>query len=89
MKDNLVLEPKKINVSLNIDGYPFTILVDGYYHKELDEDIIYADESRRVDEEIERFKLIIRGWRESTKYILSENFLSQNTALPLIAVVST
>ncbi len=89
MKDNPVLEPKKFDVSINIDGYPFHILVDGYYHRELDEDIIYAEESRRVDEEIERFKSTIRGWRESTKLLKSEQFLTQNTALPLIAVVST
>ncbi len=82
MKDNPVLEPKKFDVSINIDGYPFHILVDGYYHRELDEDIIYA-------EEIERFKSTIRGWRESTKLLKSEQFLTQNTALPLIAVVST
>jgi hypothetical protein len=60
------MEPRQIKISLVIEGYPFHIVVDGYYHKELDEEIVPASESIRFDNEVAKFRTYINGIKSST-----------------------
>ncbi len=73
---------------MDIEGYPFRMEANGYFHTELQEEIIYADEAEKIDDEIARFRRILQGRTASTRY-LHQNLFLQSTFTPLSLVAST
>jgi hypothetical protein len=89
MNNKIDFEPRKIEISINIEGFPFHTVADGYFHPELEEEILYADEIDRIESQIEKFKKLINGLTSETNPVSEKLNWFNNTALPIEVSVST
>ena len=78
---NPELEPRTVTVTIDVGWATIPLRASGYYHPELDEEVIFADEAIRLDKQIERLRAFSGAFVQSTAYIPSDVHKVTSTAV--------
>jgi hypothetical protein len=76
------LEPRTVTVMIDVGEVTIPLRASGYYHPELEEEIVFADEAIRLDRQIERLKTFFGTSVQSTACVPSDVHSATSTNVP-------